>query len=427
MDTWAECEKHYFPSEYVPLWNVLNKYVEEHSVLPSFEAINLFLRDGSLRDKFNSLEKAESIDIDCPTLLEYLKNEYVQIEAMTQLENYLENIIAIESASESIEALQSIVLDLEEKVELQPPGENMQKMELINTEEELKRMMPLTLNEEFDRIHKFGSKDLVLLGGYRGSGKSVTCANIATNLFEAGNSVMYFTIEMTAQEIMQRCAAIATNVPAAAIRNGNLSVQEWQKIAEWWSGRFEDGERFFHDYLKHHDFRKLHKELIANPLREKQLDIVYNPSLTLANIRTELDKKVSRLKPKVIIVDYINQVKRGVPSRMGQYDWTEQIEVAKALKTYAQEYDTMVVSPYQIDKSGEARFAKGILDSADAAWILHPHSKEDNIIDFTNVKMRNDAEADFCSVMDWTSLRIGPETGVIKTDETVDEEAEDVF
>ena len=83
-----------------------------------------------------------------------------------------------------------------------------------------------------------------------------------------------------------------------------------------------------------------------------------------------LTKKSSPLNVGVIIVDYINQVKRSsLPSRTGgqQYDWTEQIEVSKALKSMAQEYDcTVMISPYQTDASGEARFAKGILDAADA-------------------------------------------------------------
>ena len=41
------------------------------------------------------------------------------------------------------------------------------------------------------------------------------------------------------------------------------------------------------------------------------------------------DKKVKgKMDVGVVIVDYINQVKRSVmPSRGGQYDWTEQIEV----------------------------------------------------------------------------------------------------
>ena len=428
MDVWAECEKHYFPAEYKPLWSVLDKYVQEHSILPSFDAIKLFLRDGSLRDKFNALENSESIDVDSATLLEYLKNEYTQIEIMSQLGNYLDNIIAVESAAESIEALQSIVMDLEDKVQLKAPGENMQKMELISSEEDLSKNMPLTLNNDYDRLQTFAPTDLVLIGGRRGAGKSVACANIATNMFEAGHSVMYFTIEMTAQETMQRCCSIATGVPAGALKRGNLSLAEWQLVAQWWSARFEDGERVYHNYLQKRDFREFHKELITNPLREKQLDIVYNPSLNLANIRTELDKKIKKLQPRVVIVDYINQVKRGhaVSNRMGQYDWTEQIEVSKALKTFAQEYETLIVSPYQIDATGEARFAKGILDAADAAFTLDTHEKEDNIITFNCTKMRNSDETHFTSVMDWTSLRIGPETGVIKEEGASSEETDDL-
>ncbi len=428
MDTWAECEKHYFPAEYSPLWDILDKYVQEHSILPSFKAISLFLRDGALREKFSSLENSEDIDVDAPTLLEYLKNEYVQIEIMSQLDRYLDSTIAVESATESIEGLQSIVLDVESKVELRPARESMQKMELISSEDDLNRNTGLTLNSDFDRMHKFAPSELVLIGGFRGAGKSVTCANIATNIFEQGNSVLYFTIEMTAQSIMQRCCAIATGVPAGALKRGNLSGTEWQLVAEWWATRFEDGERAFHDYLSHKNFRDFHKQLTAKPLREKQLDIVYNPSLSLASIRTELDKKVKKLDPRVIIVDYINQVKRGHPvsNRMGQYDWTEQIEVSKALKVFAQDYNVVVVSPYQIDSDGNTRFAKGILDAADAAFTIDTHGKEGDIITFKCTKMRDDDEVDFTSTMDWASLKIGPATGVLQQ-ETGEEAHEEIF
>jgi len=416
MDTWAECEQHYFPVEYHVIWKSLNSHVQNHSKLPSFEELQLSIRDGQLRDKFASLEKVEYIDIDNETLLEYLKNEFTQIEIMQQLEKYLDNTIATESAQESIEALQDIVLDVESKVDTRPRNENMQTVELISSDDDLERNIVLGLNNDYDKIQTFGKTDLILIGGRRGSGKSVTCANMAVNAFDEGKSSIYFTIEMDTQSTLQRMCSISTGVPAAAIRNGNLSLGEWQLVAEWMSSRFENGEKYFHDYLSHRDFRKLQSELSVNPLREVQLDIVYNPSLTLANIRTELDKKMKRLQPSVVIVDYINQVKRGGVSnnRMGQYDWTEQIEVSKALKTFAQEYEVPFISPYQIDASGEARFAKGILDAADAAFTLDTHNKEDNIITFNCTKMRNSEERNFTSVMDWTSLRIGPETGVIQ-------------
>ena len=113
----------------------------------------------------------------------------------------------------------------------------------------------------------------------------------------------------------------------------------------------------------------------------------------------------------VIIVDYLNQVKRtNVPSKTGQYDWTEQIEVSKTLKSIAQEYNIPVFAPYQTDNTGEARFAKGILDAADAAFTMETWSPEDECITFNCTKMRNAKMEGFTSVMDWETLKIGPQS-----------------
>lgn len=431
MDTWAASQKHYFPVEFSPVWDYLDSYVSTHSALPSFPAANLAIRDSNLRERFFALEKVEEVDIEGKTLLEYLKNEFTQIEIMNQLETYLTNSIAMESASENIEGLQNIVLEVEQKVELKDVNEDMRRMSLFEPEESLIRNVPLGLNLDYDRIQTFGPTELVLIGGKKGTGKSVTCANIASTVYEAGNSVIYFTIEMTARATMQRCCSIATGIPQKALRTRNLSVNEWETLALWWSGRYEDGEKAYTKYLFHRDFDKYHAELIAKPLREKQIDIVYAPSLNLGQIRTELDKKMARLKPRVILVDYINQVKRSsVPNRMGQYDWTEQIEVSKALKTFAQDYDVLMVSPYQIDATGEARFAKGILDAADAAFVLETYyNKEgvkENAVTFECTKMRNAEEKNFTSLVDWDSLRFGPESASIPSADSGEESYDDI-
>jgi replicative DNA helicase len=124
----------------------------------------------------------------------------------------------------------------------------------------------------------------------------------------------------------------------------------------------------------------------------------------------------------VIIVDYINQVKRSNgPSRTGQYDWTEQIEVSKALKSMAQEYKVPVFSPYQVDATGEARFAKGILDAADAAFTLNPYSSEDGCVSFNCVKMRSGEMRNFTSTMDWETLKIGPDSAFTPEERERDE------
>ena len=113
-------------------------------------------------------------------------------------------------------------------------------------------------------------------------------------------------------------------------------------MAGWWASRFQQGQDRMKEYRETRDFGEFHHKLTTQHelLPTQQLDVVYDPSLTLAKIRAELDKKVNKLNAGVIIVDYINQVKRSnIPARGGQYDWTEQIEVSKALKAMAQEYD----------------------------------------------------------------------------------------
>ena len=290
----------------------------------------------------------------------------------------------------------------------------MQRIRLFEPEEDLAKYVPLGLNEEYDHEIQFSPRDLVMVGGKRGAGKSVICANIANNVYKNGKSAIYFTIEMDSRSILQRCCSIATEVPFARLRTKNLSITEWEKVAGWWADRFVDGQDRLKEYKSHRDFEKFHDKLQAGDLLpNRQLDVVYDPSLTLSKIRAELDKKVKALDVGVIIVDYINQVKRSsLPSRGGQYDWTEQIEVSKALKSMAQEYDCTVFTPYQTDATGEARFAKGILDAADAAYTLETWDHEDACITLNCVKMRSASMKSFSSTVDWDSLKIGPETAL---------------
>jgi replicative DNA helicase len=382
--------------------------------MPSIEDLKLEIRDSNTREKLYAVE-AVKVDAEPYMLLQYLKNEYTQKEILTSLEDYVENSVAFEDAQESVDHLHQIVLDIEDKVDLEEPQESMQRIELFEPEEDLERYIPLGLNEEYDLDIQFSPRDLVMIGGKRGAGKSVICANIANNVVESGKSAIYFTIEMDSRSILQRCCAIATEVPFSRLRTKNLSVGEWEKVAGWWANRFVNGQERLKEYKEHRDFEKFHQELktTCEILPTQQLNVVYDPSLTLSKIRAELDKKAKAMNIGVVIVDYINQVKRSsLPSRGGQYDWTEQIEVSKALKSMAQEYECTVFTPYQTDASGEARFAKGILDAADAAYTLETWDHEDGCMTFNCVKMRSAAMRSFTSVVDWESLKIGPESAL---------------
>ena len=88
----------------------------------------------------------------------------------------------------------------------------------------------------------------------------------------------------------------------------------------------------------------------------------------------------------MIIVDYLNQVKRhNAPGRSGQYDWTEQIEISKGLKSLAQDNKCLVLSAFQTNEKGEARFSKGILDAVDAAYTLYSIGEKQSLVLSLNV------------------------------------------
>jgi hypothetical protein len=415
FETWSGLRKHYLPPEYHVLYGVIEKHCENYHKMPSFEDLKFDIRDTPTQEKLFAIEALE-VDAEPFMLLQYLKNEYTQKEILLSLEKFVDKSVAFETAEESVTHLHQIVLDIGEKVELELPTESMQRINLFETEDELGKYLSLGLNRDYDYETKFSPRDLVLIGGRRGAGKSVAGTNIASNIYDSGRSAIYFTIEMDSRLILQRICAISTGVPVTRIRARNLSIQEWEKVATWWANRFQEGQKKLKEYRTHRDFDRLHLELTTKDIliEEAKIDVVYDPSLTIAKIKAELDKKIkSKMNVGAVIVDYINQVRRSATSyRHGQYDWTEQIEVSKALKGMAQEYETTIISPYQIDASGEARFAKGILDAADAAFTIEPYEDVDACMTFKCVKMRSGRAISFTSAMDWETLKIGPESAL---------------
>lgn len=411
FETWGNLRENYLPAEYQEIHRIVEKHIKNFRGLPTFEDLKLSIRDRKLKEKVFAIEAVE-VDVDAWVLLEYLKNEYTQIEILDELDKFVDTSVAISNAEENVDALQQIVLDIGDRVDLKAPEESMETITLFDSEANLKKYLPLGLNDDYDQSMKFSPRDLILIGGRRGAGKSLTCVNIATNVYDQGRSSIYFTIEMDSRSILQRMCALGARVPIGRLSTKNLSTTEWNRVAEWWANRFVDGADLLPNFYDTRNFEELHTDLTKRRLTpERQLEVVYDPVLSLSTIRKELESKLSQTDVGVIVVDYLNQVKRSnAPSKGGQYDWTEQIEVSKTLKSMAQEYEVPIFSPYQTDATGEARFAKGILDAADAAYTIETWAPEDECITFNCTKMRSAKMEGFTSVMDWETLKIGPQS-----------------
>jgi hypothetical protein len=163
--------------------------------------------------------------------------------------------------------------------------------------------------------------------------------------------------------------------------------------------------------MHHRDRFKFEEHLVRNHLLkpDNQMIIVDDRDLTLSSIDLHIGKAKAKFgdKLKVVVVDYINQI---VLEGTEQFDWKPQIEISKKLKNLARKYEIVLVSPYQIDATGEARFAKGILDAADIALTMEAHDKETNAISFETTKIRGGKEMAFTCPIDWDTLRISPQS-----------------
>jgi hypothetical protein len=424
FETWAAVRQDYLPSEYHKLFTIINNHCSEYHELPSFEDLKLEIRDVSTKEKLYAIETVE-IDVEADQLLDYLKNEYAQKEILVELEDYVDNSVAFETAEESLAHLYQIAVDVEDKIDLEDAQETMQRINLFESEEEYGKYLTLGLNDDFDQLHQFGPRDLILFGGWRGSGKTVICGNVAVNKYNEGRSTITYSTEMDKKAILRRMCSIATGVDANRLKMRNLNVTEWEKVATWWAGRFENCDTVLKQYLTHRDFDKFHIALTSKcELRHDcQLDVVYDPMLTIGKIDADLDKKMkSGLDISVIIVDYLNKVKlNATPSKRGAFDWIEQLEVATALKGIAARFERPVIAPFQTKEDGGVSFSKGILIDADAAYTLKAHKGDDPCMAFECIKMRDGDEISFTSRMAWNCLQIGPES-TLHPDDKVDVE-----
>jgi replicative DNA helicase len=249
-----------------------------------------------------------------------------------------------------------------------------------------------------------------MIGGMRGSGKSNVALNIYTSQYEQGNVGLYFSIEMNKREVFNRTISMLAEVSAAKIRNGNLNDFELSKIAKVRSQMFSNAEEAYHQFLKDNDYKTFEYNLIRNYelKKDNQLIIIDNSRLTLADIDMNIQKFKAQFgdKLKVVVVDYVNQIEIE-----DIYNWQQQVTLSKQLKKFARKYDVVMITPYQINKEGEARFSKGVLDAADIAMVLTPGT---DYIKFDSTKVRHSAPFSIASNMNWDILKIYPQEYIVQ-------------
>ena len=424
LDLWAKLKLVFLDPAFSSLYSAISRYYDTYSAIPSFSELELTLREGPALRSLATIKLADNEEVAAEVALDALIDQYTQNEALKLLDKFLDKLPVYDTA-EVKEQLSSIVLTLDEKTLTTENVYDMSSIMLFQTDAALARdRIPLAFNNTFDAmLAGVARQELILVGGQRGSGKSIVCSNILVNQYEMGNTSVYFTIEMIARETLERNMSIAANVDHQRLKKGTLTDEELLSLVRTRAAMFEGSEGLVKEFITTRDKFKFESQLVRDCKLKKdnQMIIVDDRALTLTSLDLHLGKIKSRFGDKftVAVVDYLNQIV--TEGGTSQFDWQPQIVISKKLKELARKYDIVIFSPYQIDAAGEARFAKGILDAADIALLMKAYEKEKGAIGFGTTKIRGASELSFVSPIDWSSLRISPQEMELPSEESSEE------
>lgn len=367
--------------------------------------MKLISRNENILSKVISIEKLSIDDeIGLDIVVDALVNEHIQTEALVKIESLVRSITLLD-AEEIKNEFNNISLELEEESS-NTGSVNYMSDFLISTKDEIcLEQTFLGVNNFIDEDVKVMSTELIMLGGKRGSGKSVIATNMTAHQYSIGDVGLMFSIEMRKREVFNRFMSMLSGVSNARLRGGNLDAEDFRKLATVRANMFEGAESILEQFLETQDFRKFETELVKNKKlkADNQLIIVDNQQLTLTDIDAIITKQKAKFgdRLRTATIDYVNQIH--VDADL--YDWKTQITLSKRLKDLARKHEISIVTPYQIDDKSEARFSKGLLDAADMAFILEV---DGDYIDLKSTKIRGGAHFTARSRIEWDSLKIDP-------------------
>lgn len=169
--------------------------------------------------------------------------------------------------------------------------------------------------------------DLFILAARPSMGKTAFSLNIAHNVAVDGElPVLLFSLEMSKEQLVDRMLAVESGVDAWALRTGNLSDSDFEKIAQ-----------------------------AMGSLSEAQIFIDDTPGITVSDLRTKARREAHQRPLGLIIVDYL-QLMSGGARYGGDGNRVQEIsEISRGLKQVARELNVPVMALSQLSRSVESR------------------------------------------------------------------------
>jgi replicative DNA helicase len=173
----------------------------------------------------------------------------------------------------------------------------------------------------------FQRSDLVILAARPSMGKTAFVLNIAHKVaVGAQEPVLLFSLEMSKEQLVDRLLSMESGVDAWALRTGNLTDADFEKIGH-----------------------------AMGTLSEAPIFIDDSPGITVSDLRTKARREAHRRPLGLIIVDYL-QLMSGGGRYASEGNRVQEIsEISRGLKGVARELNVPVIALSQLSRSVESR------------------------------------------------------------------------
>jgi replicative DNA helicase len=167
--------------------------------------------------------------------------------------------------------------------------------------------------------------DLIIIAARPAMGKTTLVTNLAYNVATIAKlPVLFFSLEMSKEQLIDRMLADASGVDSWNIRTGNLSDDDFSKISE-----------------------------AMGEMAEAPIFIDDTPGLSVLELRTKARRAAHNQTLGLIVVDYL-QLMQATGSYAGNRV-QEVSEISRGLKLIARELNVPVIALSQLSRSVESR------------------------------------------------------------------------
>ena len=431
LEAYSALRSDYFSNSFKAVLRHVKDFYDHAGYIPSSNELEVYRsRDRKTLSAIASLNLIDTKSIDIDIAVEELANQHAQNYTLDMVEGLLGDISML-SRHELLDKLALLPLKLEETLTTSEVVYSAKDIPVFTRKEDFSKTKMLSgISDQWDfEAGGYFKQELVLLGGKRGSGKSLFCCNLMVQQHRQGNVSLYCTIEMTAAEVFHRIICILAQVNFANLRKGELTFDDECKLAKAMSKLFEGGDLVFNKHFVDSDSAPNvfdFQDELQKTCREKdegRMIIIDDRDLTAATIDVKFSTYKSRYGDKFTlgIVDYLNQVVLEVGA--DPYDWKVQTTLVKVLKNQSRKSDITLVAPYQMADDGTTRFSKGILDAADLAQLINVAEDKSYIVLETTKSRSSKDDGKYPIRMDWETLTIDP--AILKIEDINGESAEE--